>query len=277
MNILQEIDNVFADEKIVYHYTKTQTAFEHILHSNHLKLSIRKTSIDPIENIINPIITNYITENNSITNEEQNEISEFVTRNLKNIRQVCFCKNDQNININNSQKIPYEYYGFMKPRMWDQYGDKYNGVCLAFDIEKLKKNNPEIESNNIEYISYHDFKKDIFSIEHSEVKEIGMEKYCEKILSNMKKYSFLKHQDYSGENEYRFISLDKNYLNIKDSLKAIIVSERNLSPFARQQLENFAEINNIKYFQINWESSGVRISSLENLQSIRNFYKQIKR
>lgn len=34
---------------------------------------------------------------------------------------------------------PEEFYGFLKPRMWDQYGNDYNGVCLAFSLDALKR------------------------------------------------------------------------------------------------------------------------------------------
>ena len=31
------------------------------------------------------------------------------------------------------------YYGYYRPRMWAQYAEQHQGVCLVFDKEKLLK------------------------------------------------------------------------------------------------------------------------------------------
>lgn len=269
---------LFNSENIVYHYTKIQTAIEHILYDKRLKLSNRKTSNDPIESIT-PIITNYIYNNISASEEKQGLVTEFILNKIKNAKQLCLCQNNLDIKIDNTTSIPYEYYGFLKPRMWDQYGDNYNGICLAFDLSLLKNSNPNIIADIINYINYDDFHKNSHNIDSTKLSQTNVDLYCEEYLSVLKDICYRKHSDYSGEDEYRFLSFNENekFLNIENSLKAIIISNRKLSRFAKEWLIEYSEKNNIEVFFIDWENTGVKISTMNDEKAINSFYEQYKK
>ena len=263
---MNKIDDIFLSNQTIYHFTKIQTAYEFILHTNKLRLSDRKTSNDPIENITyRPFIkSSYGYDDSKIANDETAaKANRFILSKIKNSKQLCFCKNNDDPELQRFMVLPTEYYGFLKPRMWDQYGDKYNGICLVFDKRKLKENNPEVYSSDIEYINYEEFYRNNTSIDLNSLYYKGLDKYCEDFFEKIKKDSFLKHKDYSGENEYRYISFSQieTFIEIGDSLKAIILSERNLSDFARNWFNEYAIKYDIKLFYINWSPTGVSIHS----------------
>lgn len=81
-----------------------------------------------------------------------------------------------------------EKSGFDKPRMWSQYGKNNDGICIGLYLDKLiEYNNGE---NDLEY----------FRVEYKEASEIAY-------MGNSGKDSLkVKHEDWSQENEYRFIS-----------------------------------------------------------------------
>ena len=223
-----------------------------------------------------PIITNYIYNNISSSEEKQGLVTEFILNKIKNAKQLCLCQNNLEIKIDNTTSIPYEYYGFLKPRMWDQYGDNYNGICLAFDLNLLKKNNPNIYDNKIDYINYDTFYKNSFNIDSTKLSETNVDSYCKEYLAILKKNCFRKHSDYLGENEYRFLSFNENekFLNIKNSLKAIIISSRKLSKFAKEWLIDYSEKNDIEVFFIDWKNTGVKISTMYDEKRINSLFEQ---
>ncbi len=264
----KEISDIFNSDEIIYHYTKTQTVYEYILHTNKLRLSERKTSNDPIENFIDRSVvrSSYgYTDTKKADDETASKVSKFILENIKNSKQLCFCKNNDNPELQKFMVLPSEYYGFLKPRMWDQYGDKYNGVCLVFDKKILKENNPDIYSNDIKYINYEEFFWNSISIDLNNLYKIGLNEYCKNTFEKIKNLSFLKHKDYSGENEYRFISFSNSetYLNIGNSLKAIIVSKKNLTDFANKWFIEFTTKKDIELFYIEWDNHGYHFESKE--------------
>ena len=93
---------------------------------------------------------------------------------------VCFCLGDKN-------------RGFDKPRMWAQYGDNNNGVCIGFNLSKL------IDFNIDKSIEH-------FRIVYKQAKDLKFGEY------NSKESLRLKQIDWMQEKEYRFIS------NIEDGL-----------------------------------------------------------
>ena len=136
---MNEIAEIFKKADTLFHYCKTSVAIENILFEKKLRLTSRKKSIDPIENIhpqISDAIAAYpedIERLEKSTQKDAEKIEQNLKSRINNIRQVCFC-------INNEKVESKEDYGFIKPRMWDQYGENYKGVCLVFSKKELLKN-----------------------------------------------------------------------------------------------------------------------------------------
>lgn len=134
--------------------------------------------------------------------------------------------------------------GFLKPRMWAQYGDSHKGVCLVFDkqmvgqsirglpVEQVYEGNVHYDFvQNINGIPTYFFLRDSghqsFSL--PELVSLGDDALLQQIKTKASSFFFAKHQDWSSENEYRWVALrcDNNpiYAPVAGSLSGIVVGQ----------------------------------------------------
>ena len=271
------IPKVFQSSDIVYHYCDSNTAIQYILHEKRLRLSSRKNSIDPIENK-KPFISYLQTENfddDTKASTNRVKIRDLTLEKLGNAKQLCLCKNDESkYHSDTNPQYPYEYYGFLKPRMWDQYANKYQGICLAFSFNALKKNASDFKNGEIKYVNYNRFKLRHKSINVNEVEKMGTEKYWELESKRIEKDLFEKHLDYKDENEYRFISFSNkefDYVDIEKCLRGIIVTA-SINEFQLEAVTKYAQEYSAALVFINWESTGLELSTKDELDKIVSLF-----
>lgn len=248
--------DIFKNEDIIYHYTKSQIAIEYILFEKKIRLSKRKKSNDPIENssILKSLGgVNLTKEDDEKGKKQREELDE----REKKLQQACFCMNNHKIETNK-----YEYYGFFKPRMWDQYGDKYKGICLAFDKKELLKDPKIVLKRKICYSSFEDIKESLdFNL--NAINQLGYDKSkieMEKIQNN---FLLRKHTDYRDENEYRICTFNDDeydYLDIEKSIKGIIVFDENLNDFTLKEIEKISKNMGIPILYLRLANGWVDVS-----------------
>ncbi len=259
---LNKIPGIFRDLDTVYHYCKAETASKLILLNKELRFSHRRESRDPIENVKQWVSFSDSSRGTSISTGDLKIVQQAILQKILLAKQICFCKNDDRINEDGIHLTPpFEYYGFLKPRMWDQYGDIYKGVCLAFSRSKLsRKETQSIKMDDVHYHRYSDLNGNLLSVNVEKFIEQGfyrfMDGYQHKILGVL----LSKHKDYEGENEFRIISVSEEdeYLKIDDCLSGIIISSYT-DEFLRWQLFQHAKEYNVKVLDIHWGSNGVSI------------------
>ena len=269
------IPTVFQSPDIVYHYCDLNTAIEYILHEKQIRLSSRRNSIDPIENT-KPFISYLQTAN--FSNEIKALANHLKIRDLTldkeaNAKQLCLCMNDETkYNPNTSPAYPYEYYGFLKQRMWDQYADKYKGICLAFSLSALKENACDCISGKINYINYRQFELNHQSINLNEIERMGPDAYWENVSKRIEKNMFQKHLDYKDENECRFLSFSNKefeYINIEKCLKGIIITN-SINEFKLEAINKYAHNYRAPVVYVNWESTGLKLNTKEELDKLQS-------
>jgi hypothetical protein len=232
---MTDIPKVFENEDTIYHYTKSQTAIEYILFEKQLRQSSRKISDDPFEN--SNIGMSGGGEN--ITKEIEGlgkKMMSVLEKREKALRQVCFCMNNPEIDPKEN-----EYYGFLKPRMWDQYGDNYKGICLAFDKKELIKQKFVELKKEVNYVKYKDLES--LHICFNDIEKMGYEEIKRGMIEKQNNIFLRKHQDYSGENEYRmgaFSEEEFEYLNIEKSIRGIIIIPKYINNYTFQVLKKYA-------------------------------------
>ncbi|MGV8946402.1 MAG: DUF2971 domain-containing protein [Lutibacter sp.] len=258
---MNEIPEIFKRTDILFHYCKTSVAIENILFEKRLRLTSRNKSIDPIEKTkpqISFAIAAYPEDVEKLEKSTQ-EVVEKIEQNIKslidNTKQVCFCMNNEKIESD-------EDFGFIKPRMWDQYGDGYKGVCLAFSKKELLKlnNKKKIKKNKVNYLKYKDLKNQYIEIDHNILNEIGYEKYNKELLDYVDKTLFWKHLDYKGENEFRICTLEVkeyDYISIENCIKGIIVSLKDVNPYSLKILRKYSKKMKIDLIDISWNNNSV--------------------
>lgn len=244
--------NLYRDD-IIYHYTKASTAIDYILYNHQLKFNNRKKSNDPIEsNKIKRGIIISCTETKDQELKAQmsdyTDLHNFIDDLEKNFYQICFCKNNMgddfaNNNYFSNFKGHEELFGFTKLRMWDQYADKFTGVCIAFSKENILSKNNKLIEGDVEYFSFHELsERKTGDIQGNYLQYFSKEEYKNQIEQIVKQSFFFKHTDYKGENEYRIGTMyDKKkcftekirselvfdesmMLDISECIKAVFVS-----------------------------------------------------
>ncbi len=276
---------IYSDD-IIYHYTKASTAIDYILFNNQLKFNNAINSIDPIESIVANRSICYKTNIDSKTSEflntkGANRLSQYIKKLQYNFLQVSFCKNkisenfsfeDYSGQFENNEEI----FGFTKPRMWDQYADKYSGVCIALSKSKiLKLNNPLLTKfkDDVKYKNFNElsFYK-VGDIDNDYLNKIGYKKYKQELKKKIIDSFFYKHIDYIGEDEYRIgtfcnkKSINYNHGNFQYSNNRMLDIESCIeaiffSSFANEkqkdELHIYAKKFNIPIIEINWNHDSI--------------------
>lgn len=256
--IVKEIPENFIEDDSIFHYTKMETGLK-ILHSMKLWMSPRKKSKDPIENVNdNPIQTWWSGSEEGLSEKIENRTkiqSERIINNLNkklnHSNQVCFCCNS--IEQDNQ-------FGFLKPRMWNQYGDDFTGVCLVFSKTNILEYNSTHFHSMVNYIDFEDMEFLKLHIDRNKLDSDIDKKYERELNSQINEKLISKHKDYIGENEFRICSFSGeniDELDISGSIIGVIVS----NPLDQKQtdIDMIFEICNSKKLGlvfINWKSNG---------------------
>jgi len=255
---------LFETDDTVFHYTRTETALNHILWEKKLLLGTRKSANDPVEHV-SPILTRTIHDvDDQQIREEGNQLSAELIRMVSCARQLSFCKND----ILKDCGMPWkrlEYYGCFKPRMWDQYADRYKGVCIAFSKDRLvkKANIQGFDVGDVDYVDYSTLSQRILNVDLTEIRSIGIEKYRPKWRERVLNIFMTKHNDYSSEHEFRIMNFSDTdrYIDVSDCLKGIVVSSKTPT-YLKQCLREYALVMKIKLYELNWQATNISVSPL---------------
>ncbi len=241
----------------VFHYTKAETALAHILEKSTLKFSNIISSDDPYEYSL-PSGTSTFGFN--VAEEQQIQMMNYFCKIInKHSFRISFCNNsfsDGNLESN----------GFLKSRMWSQYGEGHQGVCLVFSKPELVE---EVKNNICG-------SKDIFlyeDIRYGETTDLTLNSsdgyidnndLIQKVMNSItqqKQKFFHKVLDYRDENEFRLFLVKENIecdsmidIDISKSLKYIIVGAK-FPKVYYPLIKSFGEKFKIPYKKLHWESN----------------------
>lgn len=277
-------------QDIIYHYTKASTAIDYILYENTLKFSLRTSSRDPIEKIglDARVVSEYWggkDEYEKVCNKNRNsalELAKEINELVKEYAQISFCRNEDCdfdfLNYVGDDFYGYEEkYGFTKPRMWEQYADKYKGVCLAFSKNKIENKNKNLLnlSGIVEYKSYSELSIKDNDVSLNAINNIGSKEYKKKLNKRLKEQLFWKHKDYIGESEYKICTPSNNsMLDIKDCLVAIFISEYTNKKQKDCLLED-ANKYKVPIINIKWKNNSIElIDYRKEAQFIQEYIKR---
>lgn len=247
-----------SKNELLFHYTKFDTAFYHILKNQNLLLN-------PVA-LMNDI---YETENrlDSLWNDAFNSFinaTNFADLKRYKVRLISFVRDGL-------------IRGFDNQLMWSHYGEQYQGVCLVFDKNELIKTISEIFSSEklkAEKITYK-LKK---PVQFNESEETGYlnnvpimtgENYHErndifdhrnkllwKLLLKKNRYRdifFRKNRQWRSENEFRILIYDKRTLD-----ELTTKNENLLIPFGK------ALLGIIVGPKFNYEKNNCKINCLKS-------------
>ncbi len=228
-------------EHYLYHYTSLEKALELILPNKRLLLSNISKTLDPDE-FSNKLFSmvGYV-----IPGKDEPDIINaniLLNRKIHNHRLICFCSSEKPEIVYEDYMIKVDVYsnsfGWEKPRMWEQYASRHNGLCLIIDkqklenhINKLKENNVDIELKKVKYRSFHDIRIDALALDMNKLQDQKIEDYVDEHIHNNRDYLFYeKNIDYRDESEYRVLlnPTDETdfYIDISEIIYGIIIGKK---------------------------------------------------
>ena len=234
----------YFERDMIYHYTNMNTAMEYILADERLRFSPFRKVNDPYEKGIRSLGYTYsgYDESNKVKSHGMrlniiDDLEMMNTIRLDESKLLCFSQNDDNIRLSGSPLIDIKKYyrtGFFKPRMWAQYGDENQGICIAISREKLANELKKTYPNFVLYrsqVSYSDSIEKIRMAHKLKINPNNMTNFREYYINkHIKEYRneifFSKNADWRDEKEYRYLLItDANendyFINISSSITAV--------------------------------------------------------
>lgn len=184
--------------KKLYHYTSFDS-FIKIWLSKSLRFSPVSSVNDIQERVIEA----------SIINPAQFELAKRFILIRKSYKQVSFT-------------MDYDSYlkGCMSPMMWGLYADKTNGVCIELEYNKI-----QFPLNCLKGMVRY---KTILNKYNGISPDVKTEKDLNRFILKYKKdLFFTKNKCWSGENEYRVLSKEDDYLNIENAINTVYLAADN--------------------------------------------------
>lgn len=254
--------------KFVYHYTKASTALNFILRDRRLLLSTYAKTNDPKEyrNWHFDIGTN---GGKDLGRYDPVEISDWLTVALKQTtRMICFALDSD---LTGDFIDDLFKRGFSRPRMWDQYGDRHQGVCLVFDKQKLgdlvRKYAPigsVVVAHAVRYVDPPVIRTlggpQPFQVNVDVLDELGRDAYAKLHLSTyLEPLFFEKMNDWRDEREFRWVVFGapdgELFVPFEDALVAIMFGD-STSDKMTQDIIDLTEPMNLSYMGLKWRNSG---------------------
>ena len=115
--------------------------------------------------------------------------------------------------------MDYDSYlkGCMSPMMWGLYADKRKGVCIELDYDKLHFDDRMLKG----IVNY----KRILKMHHIISPRIKTEKGIQYLIRKQQnEIFFTKQSGWAGENEFRVLSKDHNFLKIEGAINAVYLT-----------------------------------------------------
>lgn len=279
---IEDIPDVVKARDTIFHYTKTAIAVEKIILTEKLKLSLIEDSKDPIEEESIKYLQRY--EREPVPFWEVSQIYDvenarrYITKNAMKAKHLCFCTNKYQTDRRMVNTI--NDYGYLKQRMWDQYGEQYAGVCLVLSLEELRKSKENIYWEKRRYMTYEQQIKDNHIVIHrTDYTKDGKLKN-DKIRRKMVRYLNAKNKDYQEEQEIRAITFEKdmNYINIGNSIKAIVIcADKMGNQESINQICEYTERKQIELINLHWRAGKVLWDTNKERYEMGKLMKEIEK
>ncbi len=276
-NMIQEMQSTNQEEEnytipdVLFHYTKAQSAIEHILGEKRLRISQFEVMNDPKESK-----ELYVTTVTGVLSPKLGESWKSIQKALKMVKLkewkvLCFSQNHPGYGSEKPfTKMNPFLWGNNRPAMWAHYASSPNrshdGACLRFNYQKLQEKisnsfeyqndyiirHGPVQYDDLKFLSYPPFNVDrIPELTELEIEERVREYYIE----YYKEIFLLKAKDWQNEYEYRWLIHSRNdkseYISIDGILEEVTIGEE----FSKEYESNLVALcmaMNIPVKRITW-------------------------
>lgn len=277
---VEDIPEILKTPDSIFHFTKSSTAVEKIIFTEKLKMASIEKSKDPIEEECIRYLHRYDREpvqlGEYLGKYDVTVARRYITQEAKKAKQLCFSTNR---NQSYRKKKTLNDYGFIKQRMWDQYGEQYAGVCLVLSQEVLKQKTDKLIWKKRKYVTYEQQMNNRIQLNNSDY-SINGEINKNRIREKMVQYLNIKNIDYRDEQEIRALTFeDENeFIDISKCIKAIVIcpDKMNNSFYART-INDYCEKKNIELVCLIWQKGNAIWDTRETRKEWGKIMKDIEK
>lgn len=259
---IEEIDADLGSEDYIFHYTKLDTFYCHILKDGTLFFSGLTKKNDPHEFIkLNHISTqqSYLLSDEKIAEQYAQSTTSEILNLWPKVRFASFCRNDFQDTSPRIDRI--SRFGCCRTRMWTQYAGNHTGVCIVFSKTKLleavkhelMKKEETCIAPQLRDIRYVDFWKyeHYYPFDVSNLGKKGPMESAKEYYLGSKSPLGLKDNDYSDECETRIIYLSDSleYVSCMDAMVGVVFGSAT-SESERKFLHQFSAAISLKKWWI---------------------------
>jgi len=199
-----ELEQRLGDIDCLFHYTTIEAALEHILPDETLRFSPVRSTNDPREYKEWSFMGVGSIPKSGSNHLHLLEINAAINTLVGSEYKVaCFSQNTE------------DRAGYLKSRMWSQYGQSHGGVCVVFSKSKLissLRNWPSQESpfyDEVTYTAEMKIHADALVVSLDELEREPTDSVARKhAIEHNRELFFTKHSDYKDECEYRLVIHD---------------------------------------------------------------------
>lgn len=255
-----------SGDDAVFHYTRRSTALERILFDDCFKFSSLVNANDPYEYKNKMIGAGGWSWDNAVE-KKVDETCKVLDKLLEEkVSFISCCSNTIENNLLRS-------HGCLKSRMWSQYSENHEGICLALSKENLinlirEKYKEDMYSTYQGYVSYKEYVNE--NSGHNSI-EINCDTFdnntpIDVAIKHIDRYQrellFRKQLDYGDEHEYRVIVLRKDYgvdatvipeFEVSKCLIGVILGDRFPKVYT-PAIDKLSKDMGFEYRKLHWES-----------------------
>ncbi len=262
----EEFKSLLESKDSIFHYTTNKVALENILFNSKLRLSPFNSTNDPYEykyKMFGVIGWGWDEECRSKLGELTYKANTLV----RDSKVISFCQNEFDGDLISRS-------GFLKSRVWSQYGENHKGVCLVFSKEKIlglvEQLNCELKYfDKVEYKPFSSLDRSFNSLrvnksdfESNEIANLVKSH----INNNYSSLFFSKEVDYKDETEFRVVVVDEIagslYIDISTAITAIILGD-NMHEIYFDAYQKLSDKYNIPCKKLHWESTRYHLINLK--------------
>jgi hypothetical protein len=227
-----DVDDFDLKGDTLYHYTKAEAAVCWIMPHARLRLSRLGSSRDPFEYKFMFLDAVQWGSSSGLVDRSKEAELELDRVRRAEFRMVSFCRNAE---AGPLEQSGIRSLGCSKSRMWAQYGQDHEGVCLAFNRERLlaavtRSGMRGVSAKDMSY-GYSDSAAARI-VDVTEVEKMGVRDWCVRhVQEHVDYFFFTKDADYRDEDEFRIVTHADSeqgdvYLDIVDSLIGVVIGDR---------------------------------------------------
>lgn len=273
---MSDIWHLLRDHRrYVYHYTRVDTALEHILPTNKLKFSTFDGLNDPVEfKRVDLSFRDY----SSDLDGHFSKLKERIERALRSRwRVACFCRDSEDAAFDGSDLTPGDLNtkppnrGHSRANLWAHYAENHAGVCLVFDMKRLIESVKAHAGQTLAFVAANvqyapgssvvsSFQASPHSISLSDLEQLGADGLAARHVEQYLPQLFLtKTLDWASEREVRFLLGGCNddgqphYVEFGDALCGIAFGCR-INSAKREEIARRAHQRGISLADMEWRN-----------------------